>query len=57
MHMSGSFSSVTNLAGHFPKELEIISMANDKGSPLFMRGKQGDKQLYGNGSARFKSVH
>lgn len=57
MHMSGSFSSVTNLAGHFPKELEIISMANDKGSPLFMRGKQGDKQLYENGSARFKSVH
>lgn len=37
MHKFGSFSSVTNLVGHFPKE-------NDKGSLLFMRGKEGDKQ-------------
>lgn len=44
MHKFGSFSSVTNLVGHFPKELEIISMANDKGSLLFMRGKERDKQ-------------
>lgn len=40
----GSFSSVINLVGHLPKELEIISMANDRDSLLFVRGKQGDKK-------------
>lgn len=44
MHKSGSFSSVTNLVGHLPKELEIISMANDRDSLFFVRGKQADKQ-------------
>lgn len=40
----GSFSSVTNLVDHLPKELEIISMANNRDYLLFVRGKQGDKQ-------------
>lgn len=44
VHKFGSFSSVTNLVGHLPKELEIISIANDRDYLLFVRGKQGDKQ-------------